>query len=124
MRCRRAPVAIHLLLILCVALTGIGLGAARGTVAIDGHAVLCSGEAIVIHRAADGAPSGRVHLCPDMALALLAAVAPPALPDAPRRAARPAKASETGRRAASGLPPRATARAPPVFQDVLSRTIS
>lgn len=124
MRCRRAPVAVHLLLILCVGLTGIGLGAARGTVAIDGHAVLCSGEAIVIHRAADGAPSGRVHLCPDMALALLAAVAPPALPEALHRASRSATSPETGRRAASRVPPRATARAPPVFQDIIPRTIS
>lgn len=66
----------HLALILCVALTGYGLGQARGTVMTDGQVVLCGGAVIVIdHPTAPG--QGRAHICPDMALALMTATATP-----------------------------------------------
>lgn len=67
---------IHLALILCLAVTGIGLGAARGTVVQAEQVVLCTGHGIVVVDHPDGPPDARV--CPDMALALLVAV-----PDTP-----------------------------------------
>lgn len=77
----------RLALILCLMLTGIGLGAARGTVQIGGEMVLCTGQGVVVVPAADGEGGGQAHLCPDMALAMLVAVALPGLPDAPFAAA-------------------------------------
>ena len=68
---------LHLILVLCLALTGIGLGTARGTVMLAGKTVLCSGQAIVVMD--DPAAPGRSQVCPDMALSLLAGTpVPPA----------------------------------------------
>lgn len=66
----------YLALILCVALTSIGLGVARGTVMIGGQIVLCTGEGVVVvdDPAAPGA--ARTHICPDMALSLMAGAMP------------------------------------------------
>ncbi len=64
---------LRLTLVLALLLTGIGLGAARGTVRIDGRIVLCTGESIV-SQGRPGEPDRRMHVCPDMALAMLAAV--------------------------------------------------
>lgn len=72
--------ALRLALILCMTLTGIGLGAARGTLRIDGQIVLCTGESVVIDHGGAGGTGSRAHLCPDMALSLMAALS---LPDAP-----------------------------------------
>lgn len=66
--------SLHLALILCLALTGIGLGVARGTVAVGGQVVLCTGAGVVVVDHPD-AQGGFPHICPDMALSLLAAVA-------------------------------------------------
>lgn len=76
------------LVILVVALTSIGLGAARGTVRIGDEVVLCTGHGIVVTRLPGGEGEGP-RLCPDMALSLLAATdaaevqlpARPALPE-------------------------------------------
>lgn len=67
---------VHLALILCLVLTGIGLGAARGTAMQGGQVVICSGQGVVVmdHPATPERP----HLCPDMALSVLAAM--PVLP--------------------------------------------
>lgn len=106
--------SLRLAVILCIALTGIGLGAARGTVLIGGQVVLCSGHAVVVLLQADeGGPDGHAHLCPDMALSLLHAIAsnvPLAAPQ--RRVLRAAAASAQGAMIAHDPPP-ALARAPP-----------
>ncbi|RNF35149.1 hypothetical protein [Paracoccus methylarcula] len=70
---------LRLVLILCLTLTGVGLGVARGTVQSDGQVVICTGEGVVI-RHVPGAPGkSKAHICPDMALSLLGA---PVMPDA------------------------------------------
>lgn len=71
--------ALRLFLILCLMLTGIGLGAARGTVQIGGQVVLCTGEGVVL-RDIPGQGNGRLHICPDMALSLLGATTPTEAP--------------------------------------------
>lgn len=76
----------YLALILCIALTSIGLGVARGTVMIAGQIVLCTGEGVVVvdHPEGAGGPV-QAHVCPDMALSLLAGTVPDTavLPDGP-----------------------------------------
>lgn len=106
-------IALRLSLILCLILTGIGLGAARGTVSMGGGIVLCTGDGIVVRFGVDDQRSGAVHICPDMALSVLAAVDLSG-PD-PVQQAGIARASSlpqvsTGRHLA---PPAALARAPP-----------
>lgn len=73
---------IRLSLVLILVLSGAGLGAARGQLRIAGTVVLCAGEAVTVLTVdVNGRPVQRTHLCPDMALSLLAAVAnPPPLP--------------------------------------------
>ncbi|WP_410218209.1 hypothetical protein [Paracoccus sp. (in: a-proteobacteria)] len=62
-------------LILVLMLTSIGLGVARGQVRLGTEVVLCTGHGVVVTRLPDGG-GGKAHLCPDMALSLLAAVNP------------------------------------------------
>lgn len=67
---------LHLILILVLVVTGLSLGAARGQVRAAGQVVLCTGSAVtVIHVDQEGVPVPRPHLCPDMALSLLAGFA-------------------------------------------------
>ncbi|QBX33724.1 hypothetical protein E4191_02560 [Paracoccus liaowanqingii] len=66
---------LPLILILVVMLTSIGLGAARGTVRSGEQIVLCTGHGIVTIDL-PGDQGRRTHLCPDMALSLLAAIGP------------------------------------------------
>lgn len=73
-------------LILIVALTSIGLGSARGTVQIGGEVVLCTGHGVVVTRLPADPGQTRAHLCPDMALSLLAATATADTSLPPRRA--------------------------------------
>ncbi|WP_378941981.1 hypothetical protein [Paracoccus sp. R86501] len=72
-------------LILVVMLTGIGLGAARGVVRQGDEIVLCTGHGVVVTQRPDG--QGAAHLCPDMALSLMAALGG-AAPVVPERIAR------------------------------------
>lgn len=73
--------ALRLVLILTLMLTGIGLGAARGTAQINGRAVLCTGDGVVLHYLPGQDGPQRAHICPDMALALLLAqLATPPIP--------------------------------------------
>lgn len=98
---------LPLALILVVMLTSIGLGAARGTVRSGTEVVLCTGHGVVVTVLPDG--KGRVaHLCPDMALSMLAAIGPAdvALPQR-RVIARPARPSS---RSVSRTVHRATVR--------------
>lgn len=66
---------LPLILILAVMLTSIGLGAARGTVRTGDQIVLCTGHGVVVIQR-PGDPGPRAHLCPDMALSLMAAISP------------------------------------------------
>lgn len=67
---------LPLILILTLLLTGIGLGAARGTVLRGERIVLCTGHGVVItHRPASDGGGTSAHFCPDMALSLLAGIA-------------------------------------------------
>ncbi len=109
-RAMRRPV--HLALILCLVLTGIGLGAARGTVMRAEQVVLCTGHGVVVVDRPGTPPQAR--FCPDMALSLLSA-----LPDAPVVAALPRDAVDLDRpaalrRAQGRESPRPAARGPPV----------
>lgn len=105
--------ALHPFLIAVLMLTSVALGTARGQVMADGQVVLCSGARVTM--GADGQPGGPVHVCPDMALSLLAALATPDLPEAPLRRATPADPVTLALRATPHPAPKATARGPPVL---------
>jgi hypothetical protein len=113
MRALRPLTALALSLML--AFTGIGLAAARGQAMAGGQVVLCSGAAgaVTLTLDAQGRPAGPAHICPDMALGLIAALG---LPDpgvirTPSRADALVVASFVQR---SALPrPAASARGPP-----------
>jgi hypothetical protein len=81
-------------LVLAVSLTAMGLAAAsaRGQTRAEGRVmVLCSGGGLVqVALGADGTPTGESHLCPDLAVSLLAS-AQLALPEV----ARPATFAES-----------------------------
>lgn len=101
----------HLALILCLVLTGIGLGAARGTVVRAEQIVLCTGHGVVVVDHPDGPP--KAQICPDMALSLLTA-----LPDAPLDLAPARDPSDLDRLppvilATGQQAPRPAARGPP-----------
>ena len=70
---------ISLCLALILALTGGTLATARGAMPAAGVVVLCSGGGIlVVPVDASGNPTGPAQVCPDIALSLIAASAPPA----------------------------------------------
>lgn len=79
------PRPIAALLILLVTLTSIGLGAARGTIMLGTEVVLCTGHGIVVTRLPADPDSSRAHLCPDMALSLMAGMPGAAVALAPHR---------------------------------------
>lgn len=67
---------------IAVLLTSLSLGAARGQVLSGGQIVLCAGSTVSVQSVdVSGRPVNHVTICPDMALSLISAVAPPALPD-------------------------------------------
>lgn len=74
---------LRLFLILSLMLTGFALASARGQAVIGERVVLCSGHVLVLTYGPDGAPTESPHFCPDMALALLAAVDAPAAQTSP-----------------------------------------
>ena len=64
-------------LVLCLAFSSVGMAAARGMAPPAGFMVLCTGHGVVTVWIDDaGHPVEAVHLCPDCALSLFAAVAP------------------------------------------------
>ncbi|MDP0928366.1 hypothetical protein Q0601_14360 [Paracoccus onubensis] len=67
--------ALRLVLVFCLALTGIGLGIARGTVQNGGQVVICTGDGVVIRHLPGAAGKSVAHICPDMALSFLDATA-------------------------------------------------
>lgn len=108
----RSLVALALALLMGV--TSLGFAAARGQARIAGEIVICTGMGVtVVAVDAQGNPVGTPHICPDMALALLAA--PPLAPlvllppaGSARAADLPEPAAAQGRAA-----PRPAARGPP-----------
>lgn len=116
MRARRLQSLIALILAVSLAAMGLAAATARGQTAAGGRiVVLCSGGGIVQATLdAGGIPTGQSHLCPDLALSLLAAIslAPPAVarPDSP---AEPLAARTPGH-AAFTSPAATRARGPPV----------
>ena len=79
------PVLLRLSLVLILVASGISLGAARGQLRAAGAVVLCAGGAMQVQLVdARGKPVARTHICPDMALSLMAAVGQPP-PDAALR---------------------------------------
>lgn len=117
--------ALRLALIFCVMLTGIGLGAARGQVQIGGRIVLCTGQGIVTVDAPPGSPAGHTHICPDMALSLLAAVhAQPVASVAPRRLPRRVTADRVETALRSQDRPVVSARDPPGISELSRRLFS
>lgn len=104
---------LRLVLILCMTLTGVGLGMARGTVMSGGQVVICTGQGVVI-RHLPGAPGKTTaHICPDMALSFIGATAMADI-GVTRQAVRyrPAMLPEATTEV-SRLLPLATARDPP-----------
>lgn len=105
---------VHHALILCLMLTGIGLGAARGTILRADRVVICTGHGLVVVERPDG--QRQAHVCPDMALSLLAAAPAPSAdalsPQGPARTARPSSVLVVPGQAA----PPAAARDPPAQQ--------
>lgn len=107
MHALRAGALPALVLSFVLALTGVALGHARGTVMAGESVILCSGTGVVVVSLdAQGNPVGPPHVCPDMALGLIAGVAPPA-PDLP---ARPGARVEAAVMAAMPVAPAQNAR--------------
>ena len=68
-------VLLRLSLVLLLVVSGITLGAARGQARVAGAVVLCAGTTVQVQLVdAQGVPVPRTHICPDMALSLMAAV--------------------------------------------------
>ena len=109
----RNPV-LSLSIALLLALTSVTLGAARGQVRADGAVILCSGS-LYVPASADAEGGGTAgHICPDMALGLLAAVALDA-PDIVRPALRAERLALAPGESAQPRPqPVPSARGPPV----------
>lgn len=109
----RAALAVTLAFLL--ALTSMTMAAARGQVMQGGVVVLCSG-AVISAATPEGrdTPAGTAHICPDMALALLAAL-DLVLPEAERPQTRArALMPRPLRRGRGRVLPVARARAPPL----------
>lgn len=71
-------VLLRLSLVLILVASGISLGAARGQLRAAGAVVLCAGGAVQVQLVdVRGKPVARTHICPDMALSLMAAVGQP-----------------------------------------------
>lgn len=66
---------LGLALCLLLALTSQSMAVARGAPGPTGQVVLCTGTGpVTILVGADGQPTGAVHICPDLALGLFAAL--------------------------------------------------
>lgn len=112
----RARYLLSITLVLALALAGLAAAAARGqTRAGDQLLALCSSGGLVqVATDAEGRPTGRAHICPDLALSLLAGpvLAPLAVPMPATAAGAFIGPVATSGVSAHGVP--ATARAPPV----------
>lgn len=109
-------VLFRLALICVLVLSGVALGSARGQMRVAGTVVLCAGSAVT-ELAVDinGKPVAFTHVCPDMALSLMAAIGGPAILPARDDGAGATLAADTvaaGQVWRIAAPPRA--RGPPV----------
>ena len=105
-----------LLMAAVLALTSLTLAAARGQVRNGDTVVLCSGgAAVTVSLGVEGKPTGPAHICPDMALVLLAGVAasPAAAPSPVVRPGERLAIVAASVSAPRGVPP-ARSRGPPV----------
>lgn len=83
---------LRLSLILLLVVTATALGHARGQSRIAGQVVLCGGGMVTVAAADhEGRPVPVPHLCPDMALSLLAGLSPEPPMAAPPRSGRVAR---------------------------------
>lgn len=107
---------LALLLSALLAVTSVTLAAARGQTRIAGAVVLCSGALYVAGATdEDGNPVAPPHLCPDMALGLIAGMAAPA-PEVSRPTGRAEALASSDETHPCPRPlPATPARAPPVF---------
>lgn len=82
----RFKLLIGIVAALVLAMTSMTMAVARGQARVAGEVVICTGYGVTtISVDAEGNPTGPVHLCPDMVLAMMAAIAvAPALPTPPQ----------------------------------------
>lgn len=74
-----ARASLTALLVVVVALTSLTMAVARGQTRVAGEIVICTGYGMTtITVDENGQPTGPVHLCPDMVLAMMAAIDTPA----------------------------------------------
>ncbi|KFE35945.1 hypothetical protein DW2_04930 [Thioclava atlantica] len=98
-----------------LAMTSMTMAVARGQARVAGEVVICTGYGVTtISVDEKGNPTGPVHLCPDMVLAMMAAIAvAPVLPEPPGGQGRSLRPSEPPvAQAQARVVPRA--RGPPV----------
>lgn len=108
--------ALRLFLILALALTGQTLASARGQAQAAGEIVICAGTAVTtITVDRNGQPVKTTHICPDMALSLLAFVPSPDAEPARDEAARLLHFTQGARDGLSRAVPQAVARGPPLL---------
>lgn len=68
----------RLSLVLILVFSGMALGSARGQMRVAGSVVLCAGAAVTVQMVdINGRPVPVTHICPELALSLMAAVATP-----------------------------------------------
>lgn len=107
---------LTVLMAVVIALTSLTMAVARGQTRIAGEIVICTGYGVTtISVDENGEPTGPVHICPDMVLAMMAAIDTP-VPDFTRpetvtRAVEPPVVELAGALWA----PTPRARAPPLF---------
>lgn len=108
--------ALRLFLILTLALTGQTLASARGQAQAVGEIVICAGTAVTtITVDRNGQPVETTHICPDMALSLLAFVPAPEAEPARDAAERHLQFALVQQDAVSLTVPQAVARGPPLL---------
>lgn len=106
--------ALRLFLILTLTLTGQTLASARGQAQAAGEIVICAGTVVTtITVDRNGQPVKTTHICPDMALSLLAFVPAPEAEATPAAQARVLRFTTAVTDATSRPAPAAIARGPP-----------
>lgn len=113
---RSAFLSLRLWLCLLLSLTSVQLAVARGLPGAAGYAELClNGAPVMVAVDDQGRPTGAAHVCPDMALSLIAALALPWRADHETFAVRiPVQPVARAAQIPSRSPEVRRARAPPV----------
>ncbi len=116
MRMQRARAGFGILFALLLAATSLTMATARGQTRIAGEIVICTGYGLsTISVDENGNPTGPIHVCPDMVLALMSALdSAQVLPERPETradlVAQPLISTPASRSLAT-----ARARGPPLF---------